>query len=236
MSNKGYLDWNKVEQRKSNNNSDSNKRDVEYVKFKDGRYKLRLLNQAYFYDQHFLSKDVTGTKNDIPVISPGRDEDPLIPLGFNPSPKCAVNVLDRKDGKLKVMRVGPTVYDAFITYAQEMEVNPGDPKEGPDFLITVDDSKGARQRKYTVMPMKISPLTKDEAKAIKEAGGLHDLEKVCESTSVEEIEKIISKYNITSNGGASFDDSGSVAADSEGMFDEEDGDGDGDNEDEDFGF
>jgi hypothetical protein len=234
MSKKGYLDWDKVEQRR-NNNSDNNKKkdDVPYLKFKEGKYKIRLLGQAFFYDQHFISSAVTGAEWDIPVISPGADEDPLIPLGFEPSEKCAVNILDRKDGNsLKVMRVGPSVYNHIIQYAKDAEINPGDPKHGPDFIITVDDSKGKRNRKYTVVPVKVTPLTKAEAKAIKDAGGLHDLEELMAADPVDKINAIIKKYNITSNGDAGFDDSGSVAEDSEGMFD-------GDNEeteDDDFGF
>jgi hypothetical protein len=229
MSNKGYVDWSKVESRQSANGDGGERRQIEYYKFSPGKHRVRLLKQPFFYHQHFIPKEDCGTDRDIPVISPGPDEDPLVPLGYEPSEKCAVNVIDRKDGKVKIMRVGPTVYNAFIGYAQEFETNPGDLKKGPDFIINVDDPGGnPRQRKYSVMPAKVTPITKAEAESIKENGGTYDLEAIFKPTSMEKIEDLIREHGLGKKGDASFQDEEPEAGAS---FDDE-----GDEEDDEFGF
>jgi len=225
MSNTGYVDWSKVEQRKNEGNGDL--RPVNYYKFSPGKHRIRLLKQPFFYLQHFLPKEDCGTDRDVPLISLGPDEDPLIPLGYEPGEKCAVNVIDRKDGSLKVMRVGPSVYNAFIEYANEFEVNPGDLKEGVDFVITVEDPGGnPRQRKYSVMHAKKTPITKAEASAIKEAGGFYDLESIFKATPLEKVKEMIKEYGLGKAGDADFED----APDADVDFDE-----DGDEDDE-FNF
>jgi hypothetical protein len=231
----GYIEWKSIETRETRN--DSNDEGI-FLKFAPGKFKVRCIGKPYFFEQTFLPKKVTGTERDIPLISPGKDNDPLIKLGFNPAEKIAVNVLDRKDGnKLKVMRIGPSIYSHIVNYHEETGVNPCDPKNGPEMLITVEDPGGnPRQRKYSVTFLQACPIKKEEAAKIKsEYNGLYDLEKLFQPASVEEIEKMIEKYGLgTVDGNAEFD--GNKASDGDGDDDvapdfEESGDNDDDDDD-----
>lgn len=226
-----YIKWSKIEKRESGNSGGGD--GGIFLKFKEGKFRVRCVGEPFFYEQIFIPKKVTGTDRDIPVISPGKDEDPLVRLGYSPSERVAVNVLDRKDeNKLKIMRVGPSVFNHIVNYCEETGVEPGDPKQGPDILITVEDPGGnPRQRKYTVTFLPPTPLKKTEAKKIKDDGGLHDLEKYFKSTPVEEIEELIAEYGIGAvEGEADFDDDDAdVTADN----DADDGD---DDDDDDYSF
>jgi hypothetical protein len=202
-----YIQWSKLEKR--DNGGGGSNGDGIFLKFGPGKFRVRLLGEPYEYEQLFISKKNTTSERDIPVISPGDDSDPLRKMGYNATPKLAVNVLDRKDdNKLKIMRVGPSVYNHIKSYYEETGVDPSDPKKGPDLLISVDDPNGnPRQRKYTVTFLQATKITREEASKIKEEGGLHKLEKYFKAATTEEIEELISKFNISSvNGDASFDD------------------------------
>lgn len=219
-----YIEWSKIEKRE---NTGGNGDGGIFLKFKEGKFRVRCIGQPFFYEQIFIPKKVTGTDRDVPVISPGKDDDPLVRLGYNPSERVAVNVLDRKDGnKLKIMRVGPSVFNHIVSYYEETGVNPCDNKKGPDMLITVEDPGGnPRQRNYTVTFLPPAPLKKDEAKKIKEDGGLHDLEKYFKPTPIKEIEELIKEHGIGSvNGEADFDDQDSDTSAEDGDDDDDEDD------------
>jgi hypothetical protein len=220
----GYQKWDKVETREegSSRREDS---DDNFLKFKQGKFRVRLVKDPYFYEQHFIPAEaMTGMDKTLPVISPGAD-DPLIPLGFTPGQKCAFNAIDRDTGKLVILRCGYSVYGVIAEYAKAAEINPGSSK-GPDFQIKVVDPDGnARQRKYTVTTLNPTPFTKEERDMIRE-NGVHDLETIFKSKTVEEVNEIIEKYNIGAVSGSSeFEDSGSSGSESI-TVDDDDEDGD----------
>jgi len=191
MSMVGYVDWSDVEVRSS---SDS-RGDGEnvYLKFGPGKFKVRCIGKPYFFLQTFISKKITGSDKDIAVISPGDDKDPLIRMNINPQQRGAMSILHRDDdNKLKIMRFGAAIYKHIKNYAVETGIDPADIKKGIDLLITVVDPGGnPRQRQYSVTPLNPTPLTKSEADAIKNAGGLHELDKIFAPTSLEKINEII---------------------------------------------
>ena len=212
----GYIDWKGMEKRETN--SGGNGEDSIFLKFAPGKYRIRLVGKPYFYEQSFIPKAQTGAEADIPVISPGKDEDPLIPLGIIPTEKAICNLINRKEGgKLQVVRMGPSIFNNVVNYAHETGVDPASTKEGVDMLITVEDPKGnKRQRKYNVTFLQATPLTKEEVAKIKADGGLHDLEKLCKPNTVEEINELIKKYSLGKAGTkADFDDTNTDAEDVE---------------------
>jgi len=237
---KGYIEWSSVEKREEKPSNGSGSDDI-WVKFAPGKFRFRLLGEPFFYDQCFISKKDTGDGKVIPVISPGSDHNPLVPLGFKESERAAMNVLHRDDGsKLKAIRVGPTVFDHIVNYAHETGINPAHPKDGIDILVVVEDPNGDPfKRKYTVTPLNNTPLTKAEVKKIKEEGGLHDLKKLCASMPTEKIQELIDKYNldVSASEDTDFEDADISAKESKNLDSDSDSDGDSDDDDdEDFAF
>lgn len=228
MSMVGFVDWTKVEVRESTNTSRGDG-DSPYLRFGPGKYKVRCLGQPYFFLQTFIPKKLTGAEKDIAVISPGEDEDPLMKLEIMPQQRGAINVLHRDDGnKLKVMRFGSAIYKHIRNYAVETGIDPADLKTGIDFLITVVDPGGnPRQRQYTVTPLNATPISKEEAKQIKEAGGLYSLEKLFAPTSVDKINEYIEQYDLVATASkvdaedTDFDDTDASADDADDGDDEE---------------
>jgi hypothetical protein len=75
------------------------------------------------------------------------------------------NVIDRKDGEIKLMDLKTTIYKQVIDYAVNPEYgNPSDPDEGYDITIKKEKTGPLPQNvKYTVMPSRNTvPLTEAE--------------------------------------------------------------------------
>lgn len=248
MSMVGFVDWSQVEVRDEKGYGKLGANST-LLNFSPGKFKIRCLGQPYFFLQAFIPKKLTGAEKDIAIISPGPDEDPLIKLHIEPQQRGVINVLHRDDGsKLKVMRFGSAIYKHIRNYAIETGIDPSDPKSGIDFLITVSDPGGnPRNRQYVVTPLNATPITKEEAKKIKEAGGLFDVEKMFVPTSIEKINEYIEQYNLVekcssiSGDGANFEDerkakSSKKAESKENDNDSDAGAGENESEEEDYNF
>ena len=75
------------------------------------------------------------------------------------------NVIDRKDGQVKLMDLKTTIYKQIIDYAVNPEYgNPSDPEQGYDITIKKEKTGSLPQNvKYTVMPSRNTvPLTEEE--------------------------------------------------------------------------
>ena len=87
-----------------------------------------------------------------------------------PTRKFASLVLDREDGRLKVLEGGSTVFDEFYNYSQLANINPAGPL-GPDWIVQVKvtgkDKKGRDMIGYVCIadPSGAKPFT-DEEKAL----------------------------------------------------------------------
>ena len=192
------MDWNEVEVRSSNEGSGSKVSNEIYLNFKQGKFKVRLVHKPIFYKQYFIDPKYSSFEKVLPIIV-DPDDDPLADLGHYGGIKCATNVIDREDGKVKVLRCGKTVYENFAAYAQETEVAPGS-KDGPDFLIKVDDPNGdKRQRKYKVIPLAPAPFTAEEKAMFKDKAGdsgIHSLEEIFAAKTGDEVKEMIEKFSI----------------------------------------
>lgn len=109
---------------------------------------------------------------------------PLCERGMNPSPRFITPVMDRTDGKIKILDQGRMVYDQLLGH-----------KRTNDSVIDIDfvysrKGKGQMDTKYSIEPIiKTSGtmLTKEELKGLEEI----DLEKVIAEKTREEILAII---------------------------------------------
>lgn len=99
-----------------------------------------------------------------------KNKDPFTELNeavFDEKPTFSYvcNVIDRKDGQVKLMDLKTTIYKQIIDYAVNPEYgNPSDPEQGYDITIKKEKTGPLPQNvKYTVMPSRNTvPLTAAE--------------------------------------------------------------------------
>ena len=105
--------------------------------------------------------------------------------------RYATNVIDRADGKLKIMEAPASVFEAIKMWAKAAGQEPGG-KGGADFEITVKiPANGDKNRtEYKTTPIIQTPWTDEDREAVKMVndGKLWDLEKEFASTPQAEIE------------------------------------------------
>lgn len=145
--------------------------------------------------------------------------------GETPRKRAAVNVIDRADGKLKILE-GPYSLFADINVAWDNDkVTPGS-GQGGDFSVMIEIPGGDKRRtRYSVSCNGPTPVTDEEKAMIKSSGPdgrLYNLDKEFAPTPVDQIEeklgfvapKKASKSDdfdndsspVASKGASSFDD------------------------------
>lgn len=165
-------DWNLdfADKKEGNPNAKKNKKfentKMEWMSFKEkGDYKVRLVGKAI----HCLKYSFVPFGKSRVITHPSYfKEDPAYLAGFYPSDTFAIHVIDRADGKLKILEKGKPLFKAFNDYIRITGTNPAG-KEGPDFVITVDWPKDNKLKtKYTAMALpKLAPLTAEEIAVIR---------------------------------------------------------------------
>jgi len=169
-------------------------RDLAFVRFSSGdTHNIRPIGSAI----KFLKAGISHDGNYRSAII----EDPDSPTikkysNMNISTRYAVNVLDRADGKLKIMEGPISIFKEFGQYNKMTGRNPG-AVEGGDFSIEV--SGNGKQRRYKTSFVKNTTLTDEEKKMLK-SQGLYKLEgifKVVDEDKIEE--KLFGESKSSSN-------------------------------------
>lgn len=164
----------------------SDRKKTEWMKFpKPGTYRVRLVGPYVSFLRH--NKPFDGVRV---ITHPSyKEQDPVWQAGFYPRETYAIHVIDRADGKLKILEKGTSIFKAFSTYKKVNEINPAG-KEAPDFSIEVAWPDGNKfQAKYTVTALaKIQPLTTEEA-ALWTANKA-PLPEIYKATSLEKIKEL----------------------------------------------
>lgn len=86
-------------------------------------------------------------------------------LGYDvkPQTRFAVNVIDRADGRVKVLENGMQIFGFFAKWQNTTEIHPGDTKQGYDWTIQVERTgPDPMNKKYSPIPIKPTPLTAEE--------------------------------------------------------------------------
>ena len=174
----------------NNNNGDNGSGDLRkarYITFKKaGDYKVRLVGSHVKFRRHWQPF----AKGARIITHPSyKDDDPAWAAGFYPKETFAIHVIDRRDGELKILEKGKSVFGAFAEYKRLSGVDPAG-KEGPDFNIKVDikDPEDLRSTSYTVTPLGgPTPLTDDEIKMAKD--NVWPLNKMYKSTPLDKIKE-----------------------------------------------
>ena len=174
-----YVQWGEVPS--SGENSD-------FLKLISGNtYKIRpILDPVMFYK--YFHKGANGTKTAIcakPDICPVIGRHPELKP---PQKKYAAYVIDRADGKVKILEAPMSVFTPIGATGTASGKNPGSFKDGSDFQIKKTGAQLAT--KYEVAYAGQTPLDEHEIKAVKDAmdGDKKKLQKIYKALSSEEIE------------------------------------------------
>jgi len=159
---KKWLDW---EQGEDEDMVSSSNGGGLFLKLQQGnRYKIRLVGKALHYYQFW---------EPIVVRSPYKDDDgtvicPLCQAGFTPKDRFSIWVIDREDGKLKIMDFPPSLFNSFREWHKATNEDPGG-RNGPDFSIKVEAPSGKQKYvKYSATSIAPAPFTEEEIKQIKD--------------------------------------------------------------------
>ena len=156
------MDWNSIKEPGKGGN-------VDFLKLKDGINQMRIVSSPAQINIHW-EKGIDGQNKK--VICPGSGC-PICKAGHAPQLRYQIQVIDRTDGKVKVLEQGSTVFNAIKAYAVDPEY--GDPSK---YDIKIKKEGSGRDTKYSVVasPNK-SDLNYDEQKAVEECKSLEEINK-----------------------------------------------------------
>jgi len=184
------IEWGEVESgSKSGGGKGGSGSNDKFLKLSPGNtYTIRPVgNPCSFYAYWTASPDNPKQFNRAITADPANC---IIRQKYNIEPKAryAVNVIDRADGKLKVMEAPQSVFDVIKTWANASKQDPG-AKNGADFEIKVivPPSGDRKRTEYKTTPIIQTPFTDEEKAMIKEKG-LFDLEEIYKAVPQNEIE------------------------------------------------
>ena len=143
---------------------------VDFMKLQNGQNQFRIVGKPSLIDIHW-EKGIDGQSKK--VICPGAGC-PICKVGHTPQIRYQVQVIDRADGKVKVLEGGPTIFNAIKNYAVDPDF--GDPTSY-DFKIKKEGS--GRETKYTVIAApKRTELTAAEKEMVANAKSLAEVNKI----------------------------------------------------------
>ena len=149
---------------------------VNFMKLTGGVNRIRIASRPSQIEIHW-EKTVDGSPKKI--ICPGA-ECPICKAGRSAKACYQVKVIDRNDGKVKVLEGGPTIFNAIKNYAVDPDY--GDPTR---YDMKIRKEGTGRDTRYTVVasPEK-AKITDEELKLIEESKSIEEINK---AKSVEEI-------------------------------------------------
>jgi len=142
-------------------------RKVPYMVMGEGTHRVRLIGPHVKYLQYWNPFSVRTHKD-------YKNDDPAWQAGFYPNTRYAIHVIDRADGKLKMLDKGKTVFEKFGGFKSLHNIDPAG-KDAPDFFIIVKipvnkktGKKDKRDTEYSVdAARENSPLTPQEIETYK---------------------------------------------------------------------
>ena len=178
-----YVQWGAVPQ------SGGNGEKSEYLKLKSGNtYRIRPIFDPVKFFKYFhknngkLRTAICGK----PDVCPVRDRHPEL---NKPSMRYAAYVIDRADGKVKILEAPQSVFRPIGSSFEATGKNPGSGKDGSDWQVKVTGT--GLNTTYDVAFAGQTPLTQEERASIKEAleGDMKKLQKLYKVDTPEEIEQ-----------------------------------------------
>lgn len=159
----------------------------KFLRFKGGDRKIvRPIGKVVTFVKFYVER----TKRSVVVNVALRDEaTQQLSAHFGeeikPSKRYAVNVIDRTDGKFRILEGPESLFEHFGVWSQTNNNQPCGGMGGWDFSITATGEK--KNRRYSVTPVRPSPFSKAEAQEIKDSGKCYNLNQVFEGVSLDEL-------------------------------------------------
>jgi len=179
----------------------------EFLKLKSGNtYRIRPVFDPVKFFKYFHKNEgkLRTAICDKPDVCPVRDRHPELK---KPSMRYAAYVIDRADGKVKILEAPQSVFRPIGSTFESTGKNPGSGKDGSDFQVKVKGT--GLNTTYEVAWAGSSPLTQEERGAVKEAldGDKQKLQKLYKVDTPEEIEaKLFGTPDQDSSNDSSFGD------------------------------
>ena len=151
---------------------------ASYKTLEDGPNQLRILGTYVFRSMHYYPE------GRIKHIQCAGEDCPLCATGDVPKFSYYINVLDRVDDEVKIMRFGKTIKNQITNIAKSY----GDPTEYD--LIIMREGKGLAT-KYNVIPARESKEI-DEALKAKIQRDFYDLNTIMKPLTVEDVQELMS--------------------------------------------
>lgn len=140
-----------------------------YVKLQPGVNIMRIVGLPYEVEVHW-EDGIDGSKKRIVCLGAGC---PICKAGHVPQKKFQVLVIDRTDGKLKILEGGNSIFRQIKDYA--MDADYGDPSK---YDIKIKKEGSGRETKYTIVASpKKSELTQEEQALLDGAKTLSEINK-----------------------------------------------------------
>jgi len=180
-----FVQWDSIPTTSSGGDGEKN----DYLRFESGKsYRIRPIFSPVKFFKYFHKHDgrlrtaICGSPDTCPV----RDRHSELK---KPSLRFAAYVIDRSDGKVKILEAPQTVFRPIGKSLEITGKNPGSGKDGSDWSVTVS-GKGLNT-KYDVVFCANTPLTEEEREAIKESldGDKDKLKKLYKTDAPEQIEE-----------------------------------------------
>lgn len=163
-----------------------NRGKIEWIKFdKPGKYKVRLVGKYVKYLKHYKPFGVGARIITHPSY---KKDDPAWQAGFYPGDAFVIHVIDRADGKLKLLDKGRKLFECFFDYGTANNIDPAG-KDAPNFEIKVEWPNGNKKRaKYSAVPSGgPAPLTAEEKEIVR--ANHVELGQIYRASSLEKIKE-----------------------------------------------
>lgn len=143
--------------------------DIEYLKLESGVNTMRLVSLPYTVNIHW-EETLDGGKKRI-VCS--EVNCPICAAGHAPQKKIQILAIDRKDGKVKILEQGNSVFKQIKGYAMDEEYGPVD-----KYDIKIRKEGSGKETRYTVVASpKKTPLTAEEQAKVDDFKPLSEINK-----------------------------------------------------------
>ena len=133
----------------------------KYLRLTGGQqYRIRIVSSPYRFFKIFrriggrVLTAITDTKTGV-----------NLPDGTIPTERYALYILDRADGKIKLLEAPLSIVRSIANHAEVTGCNPTDPDHGSDYVIKVDGT--GMNTRYSVTPLMETPLTDADKNAVK---------------------------------------------------------------------
>lgn len=152
-----------------------------FMQLKHGDNTVRLVGNHVKFRRHWAPFSARVITHD-----DYKSQDPAWQAGFYPRETFAIHVIDRADGKLKILEKGKSLFKQFARYNQVNDVNPAG-KDGTDWVITVEGS-GLQTSYSATAKSKPTPFTEEEIAMIK--ANKAPLKEIYKTTPLEKIQEL----------------------------------------------